>query len=80
MPDKSVEELQKEISDRIIGEILAEEKELKHYRETVPGLREALRRIAEHEHRADRRHRGMVDVDNLETLKRIARNALRETL
>ena len=37
----------------------------------------ALQRIAEHEYRSDRRHRGMVAVDEVETMKRIARTALR---
>jgi hypothetical protein len=39
-------------------------------------LAEALRRIAEHEYRADRRHRGMVDVTEVEGLIRTARTAL----
>ena len=38
---------------------------------------EALRRIAEHESRSDRRHRGMVDASELTDLQRIARTALR---
>ena len=40
-------------------------------------LKAALKRISDHEHRADRRHRGMVDVSEVDTLKRIAREALR---
>jgi hypothetical protein len=43
----------------------------------IIALRKALDRIAEHEVRADRRHKGMVDVEEVETLKRIARRALK---
>jgi len=39
-------------------------------------LIQALTRIAEHEHRADRRYRNMVDVSELDDLQRIASNAL----
>lgn len=39
-------------------------------------LRKALERIAAHQFRADRRHRGMVDVMEVETLQRIAEVAL----
>jgi len=42
----------------------------------APELLAALEQIAEHEYRADRRHRGMVDVEEVETLRRIARAAL----
>lgn len=39
-------------------------------------LAEALRRIEEHEYRADRRHRGMVDESEIQGLMRTARAAL----
>lgn len=39
----------------------------------APEMLGALKRIADHEYRADRRHRGMVDVEEVETLRRIAR-------
>lgn len=42
----------------------------------VAALKEALRRIAEHESRADRRHRGMVDASEIQDLQRTARAAL----
>jgi len=42
----------------------------------APAMVEALRRIAEHESRADRRHRGMVDVEEVAGLRLIARVAL----
>ena len=38
---------------------------------------EALERIANHESRADRRHRGMVDASELADLQRIARAAIK---
>ena len=41
-------------------------------------LVDALQRIANHEFRADRRRRGMVDASEVEDLRRIARNAVRE--
>lgn len=37
---------------------------------------DALKRIANWEYRSDRRHKGMVDVSEIESLKRIARNAI----
>jgi len=37
---------------------------------------EALKRIANWEYREDRRHRGTVDVSEIEALKRIARAAI----
>lgn len=43
----------------------------------APDMLAALRRIANHETRADRRSRGMVDADEVETLQRIARTILR---
>lgn len=42
----------------------------------APELRDTLARIAGWEYRADRRHRGMVDVSEIESLKRIARTVL----
>lgn len=42
----------------------------------APELLEALERIANHEYRSDRRARGMVDVDEIESLKRTARAAI----
>ncbi len=39
-------------------------------------LLETLRRIAAVEYRSDRRHRGMVDVEEVERLKRMARVAI----
>ena len=39
-------------------------------------MREALRSIERHEYRSDRRHRGMVDVIEIEQLKRTARSVL----
>lgn len=44
--------------------------------EAVPELLEALRRIAEHETRADRRAKGMCDISELEDMQRIARLAM----
>jgi hypothetical protein len=41
-------------------------------------LLDALVRIAGHETRADRRHPGMVDYSEVETLRRIARIAIAE--
>lgn len=43
---------------------------------SLEAMRAALERIARFEVRADRRHRGMVDRSEVETLKRIARAAL----
>lgn len=40
-------------------------------------LRRALERIAKHEWRADRRHSGMVDVEEVKSLVRIAEEAVR---
>ena len=45
----------------------------------VPELLDALQRIAGHQYRADRRHRNMVDVKEVEDLKRIARLAIDKT-
>jgi hypothetical protein len=45
---------------------------------SAPRLLEALRRIADHESRADRRHRGMVDMSELQDLQRVARSAIAE--
>lgn len=42
----------------------------------APDLLAALERIANHEWRADRRKRGMIDVFEVETLARIARAAI----
>ena len=42
----------------------------------APMLLDALQRIANHEYRADRRHREMADVEEIETLRRIARAAI----
>ena len=39
-------------------------------------MHQALTRISEHECRADRRHTGMVDVEEVEMLRRIARVVL----
>ena len=50
------------------------------YAQRIMALERALRRIVEHEVRADRRHRGMVDVEEVETLRRIARLALADTV
>lgn len=44
--------------------------------EKLAAMCDALRRIAKYEYRADRRHRSMVAVDEMETLKRVARAAL----
>lgn len=40
----------------------------------------ALDRIANYEYRSDRRHRGMVGVEEMERIQRIARTALRKLL
>jgi len=37
---------------------------------------EALKQIANWEYRSDRRHKGMVDISEIESLKRIAKNAI----
>ncbi len=42
----------------------------------APDLMAELKRIAGYEYRADRRNRGMVDISELENLKRIARAAI----
>ena len=42
----------------------------------APAMYEALERIANHEYRTDRRHRGMIDISEIQTLERIARVAL----
>ena len=44
----------------------------------APDLLAALERIAAHERRSDRRHTGMIDVEELETLQRIANVAIRK--
>jgi hypothetical protein len=46
--------------------------------EPVRALVFALERIRDHEVRADRRKRGMVDVSEIEDLQRIARYAVTE--
>lgn len=43
----------------------------------VPNLQKALERIANHEVRSDRRHRGMVDVGVVADLQRIAKEAIK---
>lgn len=42
----------------------------------APAMYEALERIANHEYRTDRKHRGMIDISEIQTLERIARVAL----
>ena len=42
----------------------------------APDMLTALERIATHQSRADRRHRGMVDASELEDLQRTARTAV----
>jgi hypothetical protein len=42
----------------------------------IDRLQSALKRIADYEYRADRRHKGMADVSELQSLKRIAAVAL----
>lgn len=44
--------------------------------EAVPKMLEALRRIATHQVRADRRHRGMVDMSEIKDLQKIASIAI----
>jgi hypothetical protein len=55
-------------------DLLAENEAL---RAQVKALMKAAERIANHETRADRRHRGMVDMAELDDLRRIARIAIR---
>ena len=44
----------------------------------APTMFSALERIANHESRANRKHRGMVSVEELESLQRIARLVIQD--
>jgi hypothetical protein len=64
------------VLDNLIADLDYERAQVKALRAELAALREAHRRIAEHQSRADRRHRGMVDASEVQDLQRISRTAL----